>query len=127
MAAAVEVVGQAQSQTASQILLKSQVSLLGIGLNKSFSLRIAKRLESQREKGCRIQVGLIDEQAGIEGIKALLVRQVARNRRQARSGVQNALENVGRVQAARVRGHARVAGVSTRKEQLPALRTVGGI
>ena len=98
MASAVEVVGQAKRHVVSQVLLKRQVCLLRVGINKILGLRIAKGLEGHREKCCRVQIILVDEKVSVGRIKALLVRLVSRNRRQARVRGQNALKDVGGIQ-----------------------------
>ena len=52
MASAVEVVSQAESEAAAEILLQGQVRLLRVGVNKILRLRIAEGLKCQRQK-CR--------------------------------------------------------------------------
>src|SRR5208282_181110 len=101
----VEVVGQAQSETAAQILLESQVRLLRVGVNKVLGLRIAEGLKRQREERRRIQVVLVHEEKGIRrgvsrkgrGIKPLPAGLIPRNGGQAVRRVQNPLKNVGSV------------------------------
>ena len=109
VAAAVEVVSQAERHVMSQVLLEGQVCLLRIGINKTLSLGIAEGLEGHREECCRVQIVLIDEQVGVRRIEALLVGLVPRNARQTRTGGQDALEDVGRIQAARAGDDSRIA------------------
>ena len=69
----------------SQVLLKGQVRLLGIGVNETLGLGIAEGLESHRKKCRRVQIVLVDEQISVRRIEALLVRQVSGNGRQTRA------------------------------------------
>src|SRR5947207_4188723 len=127
MSAAVKVVSQAECETVAEVLFNAKVHLLRVGINKPFALRIAERLESKREESGRVQVILIGKQTGVECIEPLFVWQVSGNRGKARSCIQNSLENIRRVQAGGTRGNRWVARTSAGKQQLAALRTIGGV
>ena len=86
MASAIEVVSEAERELVPQVLLKRKVCLLRVGINKIFRLRVTEGLKCQRKERGRIQVILVQEQTRIKCVKALLVRGVARNAREAGAG-----------------------------------------
>ncbi len=125
MPAGIEVVAQAERHVVSQVLLESQVRLLRVGVDEILCLRIAERLEGNREGRGWVQIVLVDEQVCVRRIEALLIWLVSRNGLQARTGGQDSLKDVGCIQAARTGSDSGVAGTSAREQQLAALRTVG--
>src|SRR4051812_46158594 len=116
MSASVEVVSEAKRESMSKILFDAKVHLLGIGVNKTFALRISERLERQREESGGLQVILIGEQAHVERIKPLFVGQVSGNLRQAGSRIQNSLKNIRRIQTRSAGSCGRVAGTAAREQ-----------
>ena len=97
MPTAVEIVGDAKCEIVPQVALESEIRLLRVGIDEVLGLRISERLKRQWEETRWLQIILIDEQARIEGIESLLTRQIAGNIRQARTGSQNTLKDIGRV------------------------------
>src|SRR5262249_17962684 len=102
-----------------------QVGLLRVGVDKILRLRIAEGLEGDRKECGWVEVILVDEQVSIGRIEALLAGLVTRDRRQARTGGENALEDIGCVQAARAGRNPGIARGATREQQLSASGTVG--
>src|SRR5262249_9673523 len=105
---AVVVVGDAGYEAAAEVALDREVGLLRVGVDEAFGLRIAERLESEREECLRIQVALIDEERiRIEGVEPLLVRLVTEcgnGTGQASGGGEDALKNICCVQIRRAIG-----------------------
>ena len=130
----IEVVCQAQSEAATEVLLKGQVRLFRIGIHKTLADRITEGLERQRERRCRVQVILIDKNRlrKIQRLELLLIRQVSQvgreGSRDATGHSLNALENVGRVQIQWAdSSRIRPARTASSEQQLAALGAVGGV
>src|SRR5581483_875812 len=83
--------------------------------------------EGQGKERGWIEIGLIEEEVCVEGIEALFGREIAGHGRQAISGVQNALENVGGVHRRyRICG-AGAAGTPTGEDELHGLGRIRSI
>ena len=96
MTSAIEVVGEAESEAATQIALDGEVRLLRVRVNEILRLRIAEGLEAERQESRRVQIVLIEKDGlrKVQSLKLLLIGKISK--RGGSGWVQSGRARIGR-------------------------------